>query len=68
MISTTKLKKAMREISEKKGEFAFLGLFLRAEAPGLWDLVVSAPWLEQGSLKRSPNSRHSCPTPSVRKL
>lgn len=51
MISTTKLRKAMREISAKKGEFTLFGLFMRADAPGTWDLVVSAPWLEPGKLR-----------------
>ena len=51
MISTKKLRKAMQDIAVKKGDFALFGLFMRAEAPGTWDLVVSAPWLEQGNLK-----------------
>ena len=51
MISTKKLRKAMRKIAAKKGDFALFGLFMRADAPGTWDLVVSAPWLEQGNLK-----------------
>lgn len=51
MIPTTKLRKAMRDIAAKKGDFNLFGLFMRADAPGTWDLVVSAPWLEQGKLK-----------------
>jgi len=51
MISTNKLRKAMREIAAKKGDFTLFGLFMRADAPGTWDLVVSAPWLEEGKLK-----------------
>jgi hypothetical protein len=51
MISTTKLRKAMRRIAAKKGDFTLFGLFMRADAPGTWDLVVSAPWLEGGKLK-----------------
>lgn len=51
MIPTNKLRKAMREIAAKKGEFTLFGLFMRADAPGRWDLVVSAPWLEKGTLK-----------------
>ena len=51
MIETQRLKKAMREIASKKGQFTLFGLFMRADAPGRWDLVVSAPWLEQGKLK-----------------
>jgi hypothetical protein len=51
MIATSKLRKAMRDITAKKGEFALFGLFMRANGPGKWDLVVSAPWLETGTLK-----------------
>jgi len=51
MISTAKLRKAMREISAKKGDFTLFGLFRRVDSPGNWDLVVSAPWLEEGKLK-----------------
>jgi hypothetical protein len=51
MISPTKLRKAMREIAVKRGEFTLFGLFMRSDAPGTWDLVVSAPWLEEGKLK-----------------
>lgn len=51
MIPTYKLRKAMREIAERKGEFSVFGLFMRSDAPGTWDLVVAAPWLEKGRLK-----------------
>jgi hypothetical protein len=51
MISTDKLRKAMREIAAAKGDFTFFGIFLRADALGSWDLVVSAPWLEERRLK-----------------
>ena len=51
MISTARLKRTMREIAAKKDDFTLFGLFMRAAAPGTWDLVVSAPWLEEGKLK-----------------
>ena len=51
MIATSKLRKAMRDIAAKKGQFALFGVFMRADGPGKWDLVVSAPWLETGKLK-----------------
>lgn len=51
MIPTSKLRKAMREIASQKGKFTLFGVFMRADAPGTWDLVVSAPWLEKGRLK-----------------
>jgi len=50
-METTSLRKAMREIAKRKGNFTLFGLFMRSDAPGTWDLVVSAPWLEKGKLK-----------------
>ena len=43
MIATSRLRKAMRDIAAEKGEFTLFGLFMRTDAPGTWDLVVSAP-------------------------
>ena len=51
MIATSKLRKAMHEIAAKKGDFTLFALVMRADAPGTWDLVVSASWLETGRLK-----------------
>jgi hypothetical protein len=52
MIPSSKLKKAMRDIGAKKGPFVFFALLQRANAVGGdWDLVVSAPWLEEYDLK-----------------
>ncbi len=51
MIDIDKLRQLMRDLSKEKGEFSLFGLFLRAEAPDKWDLVVSSPWLEEGKLK-----------------
>lgn len=51
MISAIKLRKAMRDIAEEKGPFTLFGIFMRTDAPGTWDLVVAAPWLQQGKLK-----------------
>ena len=43
---------ATAEIIEKRhGPFTLFGLFLREDSPNKWDLVVSAPWLEEGKLK-----------------
>lgn len=36
-----------REISEERGTFALFALFLREDALDKWDLVASAPWLEE---------------------
>ena len=45
------LRKAVREITAQKGDFTLFALLMRADAPGTWDLVVSAPWLQSGKLK-----------------
>ncbi len=41
----------MEEVSAERGEFVLFGVFLREEAQDKWDLVISAPWLEEGKLK-----------------
>lgn len=51
MIDIEKLRRAMREIAAKKGDFTLFALFRREDAPDGWDLVVSSPWLEEGKLK-----------------
>lgn len=51
MIAIGVLRKAMHEIAAQKGDFTLFALFRRADAPGTWDLIVSAPWLESGKLK-----------------
>ena len=51
MINTNVLRKAMHEIAAKRGDFTLFALLMRADGPGTWDLVVSAPWLESGKLR-----------------
>ncbi|MGH9800996.1 MAG: hypothetical protein ACRD82_11580, partial [Blastocatellia bacterium] len=51
MIQIELLRQVMNEISAEKGEFALFGLFLREESMDKWDLVVSAPWLQEDKLK-----------------
>src|ERR1022692_1693682 len=51
VIATGPLRKAMREIAARKGDFTLFALLMRADSLGRWDLVVSAPWLESGKLK-----------------
>ncbi|HEY0872770.1 MAG TPA: hypothetical protein VGD94_04805 [Vicinamibacterales bacterium] len=51
MITNSALRKAMRVIAAKKGALTLFAKIRRADAPGTWDLVVSAPWLEAGKLK-----------------
>lgn len=51
MIQIEQLQKFMKRIEARKGPFTLFGLFMRDESPGLWDLIISAPWLETGKLK-----------------
>lgn len=36
-----------RSVAAERGPFALFALLLREEAPEKWDLVVSAPWIEE---------------------
>ena len=51
MIAVSRLRKAMHEMVAQKGDFTLFAL-LRRDEPlyGLWDLVVSAPWLNSDTL------------------
>jgi hypothetical protein len=42
-----KLKEKEEEMSREKGRFLLFALFLREDAPDLWDLVVAAPWIKR---------------------
>jgi len=42
-----KIRAVEQEIAEEKGDFLLFGLFLREDAPDVWDLLVSAPWISQ---------------------
>jgi hypothetical protein len=41
-----KLARLERTLSEERGPFNLFALFLREDAPDVWDLVVAAKWLE----------------------
>jgi len=41
-----KLKGIESEVAADKGPFSLFALFLREDAPDVWDLLVSAPWIE----------------------
>ena len=51
MIEIERLQKFMKRIEARKGPFSLFGILKREESPGLWDLVVAAPWLEAGKRK-----------------
>ena len=40
-----------KEMANEKGPFLLFALILREDAPDLWDLVVSAPWIESNKAK-----------------
>jgi hypothetical protein len=42
-----KLTSFEREAASEKGDFLLFGLFLREDAQDRWDLLASAPWLEE---------------------
>lgn len=35
-----------RTLSQERGEFSLVALFLREDASDKWDLIVAAPWIE----------------------
>ena len=42
-----KLIQIEKKISSEKGQFLLFALFLREDAPDLWDLMVAASWVEK---------------------
>lgn len=44
---TDALLQVERSVAAEKGQFCLFALLLREEAPEKWDLVVSAPWIEE---------------------
>lgn len=42
-----KLSRLEGALSEEKGPFNLFALFLREDAPDVWDLVVAAKWIEE---------------------
>jgi hypothetical protein len=45
-ISVEKLRTVEQEIAQEKGSLLLFALFLREDAPDVWDLLASAPWIE----------------------
>ena len=49
-----KLVQAENEMAAEKGPFLLFAMFLREDAPDVWDLVVASPWIDadkSGSLR-----------------
>lgn len=42
-----KLRRLEGALSAEKGPFSLFALFLREDAPDVWDLVVAAKWIEE---------------------
>lgn len=40
-----------KDLSEEKGKFRLFAFFLRENSPGVWDLVVSAAWIDKDKSK-----------------
>jgi hypothetical protein len=36
-----------QELARDYGDFTLFALFLRENSPGLWDVIVSAPWIDE---------------------
>jgi hypothetical protein len=51
IIKREKLIDVLNEIIAEKGELSLFGLFLRREAPNVWDLIVASPWIEKNRSK-----------------
>jgi len=47
VISVDRLRSVKEELEVPSGAFTLFALLLRDDAPGVWDLVVSAPWLDR---------------------
>jgi hypothetical protein len=50
----TKLVRAEQEMAGERGAFLLFAVFLREDAPDVWDLVVASPWIAEdkpGSLR-----------------
>lgn len=50
-----KLVQIEKNMTEEKGPFVLFALFLREDAPDLWDLLVSASWI---SLKKEESLKY----------
>lgn len=46
-----KLRGIEDQVSKEKGDFLLFALFLREDAPDLWDLLVAAPWISKDKSK-----------------
>lgn len=51
VIKRKKLIAILNEITAEKGEPNLFGLFLRREAPNVWDLFIASPWVEKDRRK-----------------
>ena len=64
VINPEKLRSLMERVEARRGRFTLFGVFLREDSPGLWDLVIAAPWLqsdEPKALREFAKELVSCP-------
>lgn len=43
------LEQIERELSQQRGSFTLFAIFERQDIPSRWDLVISAPWVEENN-------------------
>lgn len=48
---TEKFARLESQLAAEKGDFALFALFLREDVPDRWDLIVSAPWIDEDKQK-----------------
>jgi hypothetical protein len=51
MIDTNRLATIKNLLQKDYGDFSLFALLLREDAPGKWDLVVAAPWIDKDKPK-----------------
>ena len=52
-----------QQLAAEHGDFTLFALFLRENSPGLWDVMVSAPWIDenrQAGLNRVVDKINAC--------
>jgi hypothetical protein len=51
MIDQRRFMEAMEAITRKRGPLTLFALLMRADSAGKWDLLLAAPWIDEGKLK-----------------
>lgn len=51
MVNLPELNKFIDKVEAEKGQFTLFAIFMYKDSPGRWNIVLSAPWLEEGKLR-----------------